>query len=541
MDKQDIKLNIGLNPDQSLADQLTDKLSSNPITNDLNNIPETTTPTVNSVLSSPESSTSSAKPDKQSEHSNELNSDTQQPTQSTTPSSTPSTISHPNNDILFSSSTPLQTTSIPISQSQSQLQSQPFTQPFANNNQQHPNQFFLVADTRVNTDNQKTNDTKRSTNNTKRLRDDLSIKFLFLLVIGLIIAAWITPRYAENIVYSVNRGVERAKAEAARKLLVDIGTPEQRLPWVVKKVTPCVVSIRVYTQSRRGEFMVGVGLGTGVIVDSKDSKSYILTNQHVINKARLLSVQFSDGQITNDVEIIGYDLDTDLAVLRVDLPRSLCIEWGDSQKINVGEQVIAIGNPFGLGNTVTSGIISATERYNPNLNGSRSHEMLQTDAAINPGNSGGPLVNLNGELIGINTTIFSQNGGNQGIGFAIPSMLAKHVYTEIRENGMVEHGWLGIIMTSTTEDFAQSMGWDIPKGVLVRDFTPFSPARDAGIKRGDILIKWGDIEIKDHIHLSHLTVLSSAGKTETIELIRNGEIKKIKVKLGKRPTSIKSI
>jgi S1-C subfamily serine protease len=366
------------------------------------------------------------------------------------------------------------------------------------------------------------------------------ISWVFLLVLAMIfLTASMTHWIAERIVYSINRGAERAKAEVARELLASIPAPEQRIPWVVKKVAPSVVSIRVYTQPRMGDFAVGIG--TGVIVDSQGSTSYILTNHHVIDKARLFTVKFSDGQTTSDVNVIGYDSDTDLAVLRIGQAHLPSIEWGDSRKINVGEQVVAIGNPFGLGNTVTSGIISSTERYNPHQIGSRSHEMLQTDTAINPGNSGGPLVNLSGELIGINTTIFSQNGGNQGIGFAIPSLLVRHVYNEIRENGKVEHGWLGILMMPTTDELAQKYGWEVPKGVIVRDFTPFSPARDAGLKCNDIILKWGDIDIRNPLHLSHLIVLSRAGQSETIELIRDGETKKIQIKLGKRPISINSI
>ncbi|MDR1925039.1 MAG: trypsin-like peptidase domain-containing protein [Planctomycetaceae bacterium] len=387
-----------------------------------------------------------------------------------------------------------------------------------------------------------TDSTNQSDSSGKEVRGDsghsyrggLSVLFLLALGIGLILSPWV----AEWMVYSIARGSERAKADIARQLLAGLPEPEQRIPWVVKKVAPSVVFIRAYSQQRRiGDF--GVGIGTGVIVDSKNSASFILTNNHVISNAQRLSVQLSDGQSINDVEIVGYDEETDLAVLRINQSNLNVIDWGDSRVIDVGEQVVAIGNPFGLGHTVTSGIISATDRYNPNLSGSRDHEMLQTDAAINPGNSGGPLVNLKGELIGINTTIFSHSGGNQGIGFAIPSLLARHVYNEIREHGEVEHGWLGIIMMPTSGDFAKLQGWDVPKGVVVREFTQFSPAREAGIKRKDILIKWGDTEIRDPLHLSHLIVLSRAGKTETIELIRNGEIKKVQVKLGRRPVSIK--
>jgi serine protease Do len=495
MDKQDTQQNIESNSEQSLTEQFADKSYLNPFAENSDNSNTTNQPTADPNLPDP---------NPQAEHSNELHPLTQQPFQPIITVSTSEAVSET------------------LPQSAFQYQE------------------FDIFDSTLNTDQNSFtgNQTNNITNQPAHVAKHglFRSNFHWLLLLALVLGFIFTPNIAERIVYSINRGAELAKAEAAKKLLADVPVPEQRIPWVVKKVAPSVVSIRVYTQPRMGDF--GLGIGTGVIVDSKDSTSYILTNHHVVSKARLFAVQFSDGQTTSEVEVVGFDSDTDLAVLRIKQSHSPSIEWGDSSKINVGEQVVAIGNPFGLGNTVTSGIISSTERYNPNQNGSRSHEMLQTDAAINPGNSGGPLVNLNGELIGINTTIFSQNGGNQGIGFAIPSSLARYVYDEIRNNGVIEHGWLGIIMLPTTEDFAAAQGWDVPRGAVVRDFAPFSPAREAGIKRKDVLIKWGDKEIRDPLHLSHLIILSRAGKTETIELIRDGETKKIEIKLGKRSVSI---
>ncbi|MDR1480242.1 MAG: trypsin-like peptidase domain-containing protein [Planctomycetaceae bacterium] len=500
MYNQNTQQNINSNSELSLAEQIADKSNLNPFADNSDNHNTANSPTNESYPNLPN-------PNSQAEHSSEATPPIQQPFQ---PIITVST-----NETLPETLSPF-TVEYPAS-----------------------NCFTSV----VNANNNTTNNAKKQSNTVAGqnasvsllgfLRNNFHWFFLLILAVGFVL----TPNIAERIVYSLNRGAERAKAEAAKELLASFPNSEQRIPWVVKKVAPSVVSIRVFTQPRMGDFG-GVGIGTGVIVDSKETTTYILTNHHVVNKARLFAVQFSDGQTTSEVEVIGFDADTDLAVLRINQLHSPSIEWGDSGKINVGEQVVAIGNPFGLGNTVTSGIISSTERYNPSQTSSRSHEMLQTDAAINPGNSGGPLVNLNGELIGINTTIFSQNGGNQGIGFAIPSSLAKHVYNEIRDNGIIEHGWLGIIMMPTTEDFALSQGWNASRGVVVRDFSPFSPARDAGIKRKDVLVKWGDTEIRDPLHLSHLIVLSRAGQTETVELIRDGELKKIKIKLGKRPVSV---
>ncbi|MDR1486248.1 MAG: trypsin-like peptidase domain-containing protein [Planctomycetaceae bacterium] len=513
MDKQETKKNTESNTEQSTENQFEDNLYLNPFEDNSDNIIIINPQTENSNLSDSNLSDSELR----AEHSNEQIPTTQRPFAPIITVSTDDVVSLP---------------------PQIARPEHSFSPPAT----EFPNVNHFSPASNINTNTRDYNNKNKSEPSSPAAAPEShrgGISWFFLIALGVVLLTIsMTHWLAEQIVYSINRGAERAKAEVAKEFLADVPLPEQRIPWVVKKVAPSVVSIRVYTQPRTGDF--GVGIGTGVIVDSQGSTSYILTNHHVVDKARLFAVQFSDGQTISDVEVIGFDSDTDLAVLRIGQSHSSSIEWGDSRKINVGEQVVAIGNPFGLGNTVTSGIISSTERYNPNQSGSRSHEMLQTDAAINPGNSGGPLVNLNGELIGINTTIFSQNGGNQGIGFAIPSLLAKHVYNEIRANGKVEHGWLGIIMMPTTDDLAKLHGWEVPRGVIVRDFTPFSPARDSGIKRNDILLKWGEIEIRNPLHLSHLIVLSRAEKTETIELIRNGETKKIKIKLGKRPVSIKS-
>lgn len=356
--------------------------------------------------------------------------------------------------------------------------------------------------------------------------------FILIFLIGLMLIPWL----AEQIVYSLKRGEERAKAEVARALLAELPSPDQRIPWVAKAVAPSVVGIQTISPARRGA--LGMDVGSGVIVDVEGNVGYILTNHHVIAKAQFVRIRLNDGRVLEDIEVVGWDEATDLAVLRVRDTHLEAIAWGDSSRIEVGDQVVAIGNPYDLGQTVTSGIISATERFNPIPSRNRVQEFLQTDAAINPGNSGGPLVDLDGKLIGINTMIFSETGGNLGIGFAIPSLLVKRVYEEIRKHGKMQHGWLGIYMDRVTPQQAAALGQEVPKGVVVADFFPQSPARDAGVQKRDILLYWGDTEIRDPLHLSHLIVLSQPGSTESVRLVRKGETIRLDIVLGSRPVDL---
>ncbi|GHT17183.1 hypothetical protein FACS1894189_2590 [Planctomycetales bacterium] len=357
-----------------------------------------------------------------------------------------------------------------------------------------------------------------------------------MLGLFILICAWILPWTAEQVAYGLNRGIERAKAEVAKKLLAELPDAQQRISWVAKAVAPSVVGIHSIAQVKD---RTGIDVGSGVIVDSK---GYILTNYHVVAGAMAIHVRLNDGR---EVEafIVGQDRTTDLAVLQTNEDKLESITWGDSSQIAVGDQVVAIGNPYNLGQTVTSGIISATERYNPlppqrGQFTTRTQEFLQTDAAINPGNSGGALVDLKGELIGINTAVFSEGGGNRGIGFAIPSLMAKKVYEEIVQYGEMKHGWLGISMNPVTAYDAEQMKQSKPKGVVVSRFMPQSPAKDAGIELGDILLRWGETEISDPRQFSHLIVISKPGTKETVEVFRNGKTVQLEVTLGTRPVEM---
>lgn len=241
--------------------------------------------------------------------------------------------------------------------------------------------------------------------------------FALCFLLGLILL----PSLAERIAHALTRGVESAKREEAVKLLAELPETTQRIPWIVKKVGPSVVGIRADRVSQ----------GTGIVIDKA---GYILTNFHVIrNKQAIASeieVRLNDGRSQTDgVYVVGYDEVNDLAVLKVDMLDLTPIHWGDSEALEVGEPLIAVGNPYGLDHSVTMGILSAKQRYKITPDGVIAQEFLQTDAAINPGNSGGPLVSERGELIGINTEILGES--YQGISFAIPSNLARKVYDRI--------------------------------------------------------------------------------------------------------------
>ncbi len=273
------------------------------------------------------------------------------------------------------------------------------------------------------------------------------------------------------------------------------------------------------------------GLGSGVIV-SKDG--YILTNNHVISGAEKIWVTLSDKRKFK-AKIVGTDAKTDVGVIKIDAHGLPVAKLGDSDKVKVGELVLAIGNPFRLSHTVTAGIISAKGRSNVGL--AEYEDFIQTDAAINPGNSGGALVNLQGEVIGINTAIATRSGGYQGIGFAIPINMAKEVMDQLISKGKVIRGWLGVIIQDVDSDMAEALGLERAEGVVVGDVKKDSPAAKGGVKRGDVIIGFAGQKVKDAVGLKNMVATHKPGTKVKLEVIRDGQRKGLWVKLGEMPSS----
>ncbi|HKI48027.1 MAG TPA: DegQ family serine endoprotease [Desulfobacteria bacterium] len=277
------------------------------------------------------------------------------------------------------------------------------------------------------------------------------------------------------------------------------------------------------------------GMGSGFVIDKE---GYILTNNHVIDGADEIVVLIEDGDSVEkeyDAKLIGTDSKTDIALIKLvlkdgDKKSFPALSLGDSDKLEVGEWVVAIGNPFGLSHTVTVGVVSAKER---NIGSGPYDEFIQTDASINPGNSGGPLMNIKGEVIGINTAIISGNtGGNVGIGFAIPINVAKDILKDLKEKGTVTRGWLGVMIQKITPDLAESFNLDRTEGALVGDVIPNSPAEKAGIKRGDVIVTFDNEEVKTMEALPKIVGSTTPGKAVKVEVIRDGKKKVLDVTIA---------
>ena len=338
-------------------------------------------------------------------------------------------------------------------------------------------------------------------------------------------------------------------ASAALPLTVQ-GEQLPSLAPMLEKVTPAVVSIAVEgTQVSRQrlpeqfQFFFGPdfpteqlqerpfkGLGSGVIINA--DKGYVVTNYHVINGANSIRVQLHDGR-EYDAKLVGGDKMSDIALLQLKNAKHLTeIKIADSDQLRVGDFAVAIGNPFGLGQTVTSGIISALGRSGLNIE--NFENFIQTDAAINSGNSGGALVNLNGELIGINTAILGPNGGNVGIGFSIPSNMMKNLTDQILKYGEVKRGMLGVQGGEVNSELAEALGLDSSKGAFVSQVVPDSAADKAGLKAGDVIVSVNGKSIDSFSELRAKVATLGAGKEVTLGIIRDGKDKTFKVTLGEQ-------
>ena len=273
------------------------------------------------------------------------------------------------------------------------------------------------------------------------------------------------------------------------------------------------------------------GLGSGFIIDKE---GIIVTNNHVIEGADEITVIMSD-QTEFTAELLGRDPKADIAVLKIEPGETELkdVEWGDSDLMRVGDWSIAIGNPLGLGGTVTAGIISAISR---DLRGSSPYvKFLQTDASINRGNSGGPLFNVEGEVIGINTAIISQTGGSIGLGFAIPSNSAKKIVQQLKEFGRTKRGWLGVQIQPVSKDFAESLGLENEKGAFVSNVNPKGPSKKAGIEDGDVILKFNDTEIIKMTDLPRVVAEADVGSIAKVEIWRKNKKIVIEVELGELP------
>ncbi len=271
------------------------------------------------------------------------------------------------------------------------------------------------------------------------------------------------------------------------------------------------------------------GLGSGVVIDRD---GIILTNNHVVAGAAKVSVQLQDGREFEAVEILR-DPRTDLAVLRIDGASNLTpAKLGDSDAAEVGDWVLALGEPFGLEGTVTAGIISAKGR---GLGIAEREDFIQTDAAINPGNSGGPLVNLDGEVVGINTAISSRTGGNQGVGFAVPINLAKWVAEQLIETGAVRRAYLGVVIQPVTHELSQHLGVKARQGVLVTEVMPDTPGERAGLEAGDVVVEFAGRKMTKPIELQGAVERKETGSEHPIVVLRDGERRQLKVTVGEQP------
>ena len=325
---------------------------------------------------------------------------------------------------------------------------------------------------------------------------------------------------------------------------------------MLERVTPAVVSISVegtqVSQQRIPEqfkFFFGPdfpidqlqerpfrGLGSGVVTDA--DKGYVVTNYHVINGADKILVTLHDGR-EYDAELVGGDKMSDIALLKLEKAKNLTqIKIADSDQLRVGDFTVAIGNPFGLGQTVTSGIVSALGRSGLNIE--NFENFIQTDAAINSGNSGGALVNLNGELIGINTAILGPNGGNVGIGFAIPSNMMKNLTEQILEFGEVKRGMLGVQGGEITSELADALGYESSKGAFVSQVIEGSAADNAGLKAGDVITTLNGKKIDTFSELRAKVATLGAGKEITLGVMRDGKSETFKVTLGENNTKTKA-
>ena len=345
--------------------------------------------------------------------------------------------------------------------------------------------------------------------------------------------AWTQPANLADLIEVVSPAVVKITATHSGKTAENI--PQNMLPDNLPEGPMGEMFKRFFDEQQGGpkqfrNAQPTQALGSGFVIDED---GIIVTNNHVVEGADKLSVTLKDGR-EFDATLLGTDPKTDLAVLKIDAGGKLpSVKWGNSDKLRVGDPVFAVGAPFGLSGSVTSGIVSARGR---DIGAGPYDDFIQVDAPINKGNSGGPLFDAQGNVVGVNTAIYSPSGGSVGIGFSIPAELAKPIVSEIAANGQVERGWLGVSIQNVTNDIAESLGLDKAKGVIVDSVQDNSPAQQAGVKSGDVIIGFGDTEIGDVGDLTLAVADAEIGKNTEMKVYRGGKTVVLEPKIAKLKT-----
>lgn len=362
-----------------------------------------------------------------------------------------------------------------------------------------------------------------------------------VLVAAYFVVATLQPQWLNRGVSYSGSGIALLQAPASPPGPPPAGS----LSATARKAAPAVVSINTSKAARNPQsndpwfrFFFGeqdsqpqAGLGSGVIVSPS---GYVLTNNHVVEGADEIEVVLNDSRRAR-AKVVGTDPDTDLAVLKIDLDKLPAIVLGHSDTLQVGDQVLAIGNPFGVGQTVTSGIVSALGRNHLGIN--TFENFIQTDAAINPGNSGGALVDVEGNLLGINTAIYSRSGGSMGIGFAIPVSTARQVMDSIVKDGQVTRGWIGVEPNDLSPELAETFGIKPVPGVIITGVLQNGPAAQAGIRPGDVIVKVGEQNVTSVAELLNRVAALRPGEPARFSLLRRGSEMTLDVTPGTRPKS----
>jgi S1-C subfamily serine protease len=379
---------------------------------------------------------------------------------------------------------------------------------------------------------------------------------LLLTILAAVIFVIVLPYAAEEVSFAMKRGELRAKADEAEselaKLdknaeLVQLSDTSRAFRLVAQRVEPSVVHIntegvRVVREEVQDEWGSRVplgrgermrGQGSGVIVDAKNG--YVVTNFHVIQEASALNVRLADGRTVDAVRIVGYDVLTDLAVLQLPADGLIAAEWGDSDALEVGDWVLAVGNPYGLDRTVTFGIVSAKQRRGL-AQTSPYQDFLQTDAAVNPGNSGGPLVDIRGRIVGINTAIVGQSF--QGISFAIPATTARDIYNKLVTEGKVARAWLGVGLQRLDAEQLKELGVAADGGIIVTRLVPNSPAALSGLRPGDVILEWNGTPVGDVMELTLQIGRGEIGAKVPVVISRGERRMELRVTLGQRPDDL---